>query len=231
MALLAEILSGSYVEFSKLDARSMHVGTTVTDVLLGNRFVLTVSSAAVDHATVETVLGHPELRWLKIVGAAFVSVSDEAALTAVDVSGLTIGTLAYVIDEATYFQLVTDGPDLIWQQVTFGGSGTEPRPGTNLGNASVTINPASDAASSYTMPVATQTADRTITLGTSGSPATNSIVQVVRRDLSAHSLVIVNGGTGAGTLFTFGPSPATAQGATFYFDGTDYHFLNVFFVA
>jgi hypothetical protein len=55
---------------------------------------------------------------------AFVSVLNESALTAIDVSDLTLGTMVYVTSENLYFQIVTDNNnDLIWQQVDFGGGG------------------------------------------------------------------------------------------------------------
>jgi hypothetical protein len=64
MSLIAEIVSGSFVDFTAVDVSNFRVGTTLSDVLLGNVFTLAVSSAAVDHVTVESVAGHPELRWL-----------------------------------------------------------------------------------------------------------------------------------------------------------------------
>ena len=100
-----------------------------------------------------------------------------------------------------------------------------------LTDASPTVSPGTDAASQYTLPAATLTANRTLTLGTGGSPATNLVVQIIRRDLTAHTFAIVNGGGGGGTLLTFASGPATAQGASFYYDGTNWNFLNFFYVA
>jgi hypothetical protein len=54
---------------------------------------------------------------------AFVSVQGESDLMSLDVSGLTLGTFAFIWSESLYFQLVLDGADLIWQQVTFSGGG------------------------------------------------------------------------------------------------------------
>ena len=64
MSLTAEIVSGAYVDFTTLDVTKFPVGAEVTDVTTGGVFRLTVSAAVVDHAAVESVAGHPELRWL-----------------------------------------------------------------------------------------------------------------------------------------------------------------------
>ncbi len=255
---------------------------------------------------------------------AFVSLKDEAALTSLDVSPLTLGTFAYVIDEGLYFQLVLDGSnDLIWQQVAFSGgsvhttapitgdgtSGTpiaispatesaagsmsaadkatidgipttyvaktrtvnttapltgggalssdltlaisaatdsaagsmsaadktkldgliEPAVGSNLTDADATVNPASSAISASVLPASTLTANRVLTIGVSGSPATGLVYQVVRRDLSAHTYTVKDdAGT---TLFTFAASPSGAQGASFYYSGTHFVYLSSYYVA
>jgi len=103
-----------------------------------------------------------------------------------------------------------------------------PIPASNLTNASVTVNPATDSASEYVMPTATMSANRTVTLGTTGSPATNDVVRVICNDFAGHNLVIANGGVGGGTLFTFSGTPATSLGASFYFDGTNWKFLSTY---
>jgi hypothetical protein len=88
--------------------------------------------------------------------------------------------------------------------------------------AKVAVNPATDNASQYTLPAATLTANRSVTLGTGGAPATGTLVNIVRRDSSVRTYAVINGGVGGGTLFTFAGSPATAQAASFYFDGTNW---------
>jgi hypothetical protein len=160
---------------------------------------------------------------------AFVSVKDETALTTLDVSPLTLGTFAYVISEGLYFQLVLDGSnDLIWQQVAFGGNSIEPATGPNLTDADATVNPASSAISASVLPASTLTGNRVLTIGVSGSPTTQQIYQVIRRDVSAHTYTVKDdAGT---TLFTFAASPSAPQGATFYFDGTHYVFLSFYYV-
>lgn len=69
---------------------------------------------------------------------AFVSVKDDSALNALDVSALTLGTFAYVVDDDAYFQLATDEADApAWKPVTLGGA-TEHT--TTLGSASDTLS-------------------------------------------------------------------------------------------
>jgi hypothetical protein len=158
-----------------------------------------------------------------------IAVADEAALAATNVAHMPIGTLAYVVADALYFQLVTSGPNLIWQQISLGTGGIQPATGSNLTDADATVNPASSAISASTLPVATLSANRTLTLGVSGSPVTGHIYQVIRRDLTARTYTVKDdAGT---TLFTFASSPTTAQGATFYYNGTHYAFLSFYYVA
>lgn len=103
-----------------------------------------------------------------------------------------------------------------------------PNPGANLPNSNTTVNPAVDSASIYRLPADTLTANRVLTLGVGGSPVTNSIVQITRHDLTAHTYEVRD--DAATSLFTFPVSPTTPQAATFFFDGTHYVFLNFFYV-
>lgn len=94
--------------------------------------------------------------------------------------------------------------------------------GAVLGDASPTVNPAAEAASAYLMPAATQTANRSITVGITGSPAAGLTVTFFRYDLSAFTLALVNGGPGAGTQFTFPATPSKPQACALTFDGTNW---------
>lgn len=92
MALVANLARTQYVELASLDVTGMPVGTFVTDVLLGDQFVLTVSSAAVDHVDTESVRGDSSLRWIKYTGGGGAGTSWydlEAAMHASLVSELT----------------------------------------------------------------------------------------------------------------------------------------------
>lgn len=110
-----------------------------------------------------------------------------------------------------------------------GGGGTTPNTGTALTDANATINPATDAASEYTLPVTTLTTARTLTLGNTGSPVTGAVVEIVRRDLTANTYTIKD--NAATTLFTFGASPSRATAASFYFNGSNYAYLSFRYVA
>lgn len=103
-------------------------------------------------------------------------------------------------------------------------SATAPNPasGPNLTDADVTVNPHTDAASQYTLPAATLTADHVVNLGVAGPPITGTLVTIVRRDLTAHAYTVGNAGANPGTLLTFDPSPAGPQAATFFFNSADW---------
>ncbi len=90
--------------------------------------------------------------------------------------------------------------------------------GTNLTDANQTLT-WSNTTAWFAIPTATQTANRTKTLSASGVTA-GARVEITRLDTTAFTTAIVNGGAGAGTIFTF---PGGIQyWAMFYFDGTDW---------
>ena len=70
MSLTIEVPGQSFVALASFDVSGFPVGGTVTDIATGGSFALAVSSSAVDHSTVEAVLGRPELRWLLQTQAA-----------------------------------------------------------------------------------------------------------------------------------------------------------------
>jgi hypothetical protein len=67
----------------------------------------------------------------------------------------------------------------------------------------------------------TMTQDDTVTLGTTGAIA-GDIIRINRNSTSAHTLAVVNGGTGAGTIATLPNSKVGFVQA--YFDGTDWKY-------
>ena len=88
---------------------------------------------------------------------------------------------------------------------------------------------ASDKASEYTLPAATLSANHVLTLGVTGSPVTSSIVQITRRDLTAHTYTVKDdAGT---TLLVFGSAPTAPQGASFSYNGTHFVLASFFYVA
>jgi hypothetical protein len=99
---------------------------------------------------------------------------------------------------------------------------------TPLGDASVTINPGTDGVSLYTMPAGTMTTNRVITVGAGGSAnliAGVTTVYIQRRDLTANTLTIRNGGANgtaiADVVLPASPANATVVGVTW--DGTDWN--------
>lgn len=67
------------------------------------------------------------------------------------------------------------------------------------------------------------TANRTVTLSTTGAVAGDQI-QITRLDVGAFTLAIVNGGVGAGTLYTMAVSALGC--ATVQFNGTNWQLRN-----
>jgi hypothetical protein len=109
-----------------------------------------------------------------------------------------------------------------------GSSGDILNPGADLGDNDITINPASDSASSYTLPENTLTADHAVRVANGGTPSTLANVWIIRRDLRAHTYQVKNN---AGTvIYTFNPSPATPQAVILYWTGSAYAVLASVFV-
>jgi hypothetical protein len=89
--------------------------------------------------------------------------------------------------------------------------------GANLTDAAVTITVSQGKW--RVLPAATLTANRIITLGTTGAVAGDQLT-ITRLDLTAFTLALLNGGAGAGTLLTL---PVSKLGcATVQFDGTNW---------
>ncbi len=86
-----------------------------------------------------------------------------------------------------------------------------------LTDAAATI--AVGTASEFTLPAATLTANRILTLSTTGAVA-GEVLRVIRRDATAFTYAVVNGGAGGGTMYTFVVS--VARVADFQYDGTNW---------
>lgn len=98
-----------------------------------------------------------------------------------------------------------------------GGSGPTILAGSNLTNADQTLTVAGGY--EYTLPASTLTTTRTKTLSTAGATETN-IIGIIRNDVTANTMPIVNGGSLAGTIFTFPIS--TKMVAWFYYNGSQW---------
>jgi hypothetical protein len=90
-------------------------------------------------------------------------------------------------------------------------------PGADLTDADQTLVVANG--NKRTQRAATLTANRNKTLGTAGA-TTGEMFEIVRLDTSVRTIAVINGGPGAGTLYTFPASQARA--ADFKFDGTNW---------
>lgn len=91
---------------------------------------------------------------------------------------------------------------------------------TNIADSNATLDVGT--ASEFVIPPSTLSMNRTGTLSPStGSPAVNQAVVITRRDVTANTYAVVNGGPAAGTMYTF-PASKMFQ-ATFIFDGTDWY--------
>lgn len=89
--------------------------------------------------------------------------------------------------------------------------------GANLTDANLSKDVSNG--SEFTLPTATLTASRTLTLAVTGSPVTNQIIRVTRLDVTANTYVVKD--DAATTLLTF---PVSLKGAAdFKFNGT--HFV------
>jgi hypothetical protein len=93
-----------------------------------------------------------------------------------------------------------------------------------LTDANVTVDCGSSVAGTlnanqFVLPAATLTTNRTVTLGTDSAVLGESIT-IARLDVTANTLAIVNGGVGAGTIYTFPASQKRVS--TFVFDGTNW---------
>lgn len=204
----ADLVVVDSTALAELSADKLTPGTVCYNTDVGAFFVLTTSTASLDPDVVVAVKDTDGARWIVETGGGATGPTGP--------SGAAGPTGPVGPGGAT-------GPT--------GPTGPEcngPNPGADLTDADVTKNPASDEASMYTLPAATLTGNHVLTLGVTGSPITNSIVQVVRRDLTGNTYTVKD--DAATTLVVFGAAPSTPQAATFYFDGTHYVFLNFWYV-
>ena len=77
--------------------------------------------------------------------------------------------------------------------------------GANLGNADVTIQPANEPATTYTLPAATLTAPSAYTLGTTGTGTVPIACWLQIRDLSANTVTVKDGASGMTIATLTGP--------------------------
>jgi hypothetical protein len=144
------------------------------------------------------------------------------AATDLNIPGAVAGDLLQ-FNGTNWVRLAAPGTyqQLTWTGTAWTGIGLVT---AKLTDASITVDCALSGAgtlnaSQFVLPPSTLTANRTLTLGTD-SAVTGETITVLRQDVTAHTLAIVNGGAGAGTLITL--PAATERVASFYFDGTNW---------
>lgn len=166
-----------------------------------------------------------------------------AKLSAVPAASFGWGVQVFVIEKKAFFHIeigqgypvdhstVETALGLAGGQWVKAATGTDvsARPGSNLAAGATTVQPTTDAASIYTLPLATLVANGSVTLGHAGTPVPGAVVQIIRRDLSANTYAAKNwDGT---VIKTFAAAPTSPQGMSFVFDGTNYVFLSFYYVA
>lgn len=95
-----------------------------------------------------------------------------------------------------------------------------PRAGSKLTNADVIIAPGTDKCSLYELPSGTLTGNHQVTVQVTSMLA-GQVVCIRIRDVSANTYAVINGGPGAGTLFTKPASPGAVIDVWVKFDGAN----------
>jgi hypothetical protein len=141
------------------------------------------------------------------------------SLDAALIQKMTQGINAPTVDQEGFFARCAvneDVPNLTYDELPL--LLATPKQGTDLTDANASIAVA--AGNARVLPAATLTANRTLTLQTSGA-VTGELMTIVRFGTEAYTFAIVNGGAGAGTKYTFPVSVARA--AEFTYDGTNWN--------
>lgn len=186
---------------SDLNANGLPIGTLIWNEDVGDVFRLTSSSASLVPDQILAVRDTVGARWIKVVVTAANAETADAPTNA------TTFTAALNVATPTLKGLIasTDKAGL-------------PRVGSNLTDASVTIQPRTLKCSKFILPPATLTANRSLTIGnTSGQ--LGDFVQIVLRDLTANTYSIKDQ-AGVDMLVWTGSTAGQAMIAQFYLSGT-----------
>ena len=143
------------------------------------------------------------------------------------------GTVASFDGDSWYSFKETGGTLVTCIATAVGGYNGAPIPGAALSaangintNVTVSINGAGASAAFanggnwYTVPTATLTGNRTVTLGVLGGEKAGDTILISRIDVSANTLTVINGGGGGGNV---GILPVSVKGSILAaFDGTNW---------
>jgi hypothetical protein len=198
LGIAGHLTAGTYVQVGGATGPILNEGAASPETIAvgspGDAWLGQNGLAYMKHTGVATNTG-----WLTVLLSGLVADADIAAAAAIAVTKLAHGTNGQ--------QLLTIGAANQWLGVTSQALG-DSSPTITVGNGNQAI-----------LPAATLTGNQTVTLGAGGAVA-NEVFTILRLDATAHTLAVVNGGPGAGTLYTF-PISTTRQ-ASFQFNGTDW---------
>lgn len=148
---------------------------------------------------------------------AWTRLKDDAGNDVIETGMLVTVSEGTANKDKTFF-LTTDAPITVGTTgLAFSATTAGIAKGANLTDADATVTVLQG--NWRVLPAATLSAGRSITLGTTGAVAGDRI-QFTRLDVSANTLAFINGGVGAGTLFTMAVSKLGC--AEFQFDGTNW---------
>lgn len=164
------------------------------------------------------------------LGTTGAKAGDKITVTRLDETGFTLaianggagaGTLVTLPGgEIGSAAAVFDGTN--WKLQDAGATTPITAVGADLANADATVQRAARV-TWFTLPAATLSTNRTVTLGTTGATVGDEIL-VTRLDATANTLAIANGGAGAGTLVTLPVSKVNFARARF--DGTNWKLMS-----
>lgn len=155
--------------------------------------------------------------YVVVAAGPWTRLKDDAGNDVID-PGMLVTVAEGTVNADRLFELVTNAPITVGStSLSFQGTDVSPAAGAALTDASPTVTVLQGKW--RVLPAATLSTDRTITLGTTGAIAGDKL-EFTRLDVSAHQLIFVNGGAGAGTLFTMAVSKLGC--ATFQYDGTNW---------
>lgn len=147
------------------------------------------------------------------------TVNADKQFTLVTNAAITVGTTALTFEEVVLKGAVatTTVKGLMSAADKLFLDRTHEAAGANLGDADATIQ--IGAGTWRKLPASTLSANRNLTLGTTGAVAGDQIT-ITRLDATANTFAIINGGAGAGTLFTMPASKVNF--VVCQFDGTNW---------
>lgn len=199
---------------NEISADGLPVGTMVWNADVGAFFKLTASTASLVTDEILQVLGSVGTRWIIVTnGTGSVESVTASTSNAVDNSDAANPIIKNASSSNAGTMSAADKTKI--------DALIRPVRGADLTDADLTRSPGVTVGE-YVLPAATLTTNRGVTIGAAGSPKTSQKVRIIRKDRTANTYGVTNGGGGGGLLFTFEASPTTDQVAEFFFDSTNW---------